>query len=119
MYSFRWGLIFLLAILSAACTHVTQTPKTANTPPVLSVDGYEAFIVKSAQVGQDYRIRVRTPASYATNPNKRYPVVIKIDGQWDFGLLTGAYNCLYFDGQMPETILLVLIGMLRILWCTP
>ncbi|HRH76458.1 MAG TPA: alpha/beta hydrolase-fold protein [Cellvibrionaceae bacterium] len=104
MNLFRFGLLFLVAMLSAACTHVTQTPKTANTPPVLSVDGYEAFIVKSAQVGQDYRIRVRTPASYATNPNKRYPVVIKIDGQWDFGLLTGAYNCLYFDGQMPETI---------------
>lgn len=104
MYSFRCGLIFLLAILSAACTHVTQTPKTANTPPVSSVDGYEAFIIKSALVGQDYRIRVRTPASYATKPNKQYPVVIKIDGQWDFALLTGAYNCLYFDGQMPETI---------------
>ncbi|HNG60646.1 MAG TPA: alpha/beta hydrolase-fold protein, partial [Cellvibrionaceae bacterium] len=79
-------------------------PKSADVSPVLSVDGYEAFIVKSALVGQDYRIRVRTLASYATNLNKRYPVVIKIDGQWDFSLLTSAYNCLYFDGQMPETI---------------
>lgn len=104
MNLFRFGLLFLVAILSVACTQSTQTAKPANDSPGLTVDGYAAFIVKSAIVGQDYRIRVRTPASYAGNPNKRYPVVIKIDGQWDFGLLTGAYNCLYFDGQMPETI---------------
>lgn len=104
MYLFRLELTLLFALLITGCARLGQPPHNTNPALVSVVDGNEVFTVKSAINGQDYRIRVRTPASYATNPNKRYPVVIKIDGQWDFGLLTGAYNCLYFDGQMPETI---------------
>lgn len=102
MLLFRFGLILLLTVFSCGCTQVHKGPK--NAVPVSVVDGNEVFIVHSARIGQDYRIRVRIPAGYANKPHKRFPVVIKIDGQWDFSLLTGAYNCLYYDGQIPETI---------------
>jgi predicted alpha/beta superfamily hydrolase len=103
----NYPFLALLTFFSLLCVGCSAVPQKHIQPSSVSssfVDGNEMFVITSALQSQDYRIRVRTPASYAANPSKQYPIVIKIDGQWDFGLLSGAYNCLYFDGQIPETI---------------
>lgn len=69
------------------------------------MDSTQIFTVYSPSLNQDFRIQVNLPASYGQVPVKRYPVIIKMDGQWDFPLAANAYNGLYFDGQIPETVI--------------
>jgi predicted alpha/beta superfamily hydrolase len=100
------GFLFTLFVLTAGCTSSPRT-KTATPPPAtpVTLDSSEIFHIYSATNKQNYRIRARLPASYVTHPEKDYPVVIKLDGQWDFLLAASAYNCVYFDGQMPEVVM--------------
>ncbi len=70
------------------------------------LESTQIFNIYSKANQQDYRIQVRLPGSYLTNPDKKYPVIIKVDGQWDFPLASSVYNCIYFDGQMPEAIII-------------
>ncbi|HSC66145.1 MAG TPA: alpha/beta hydrolase-fold protein [Cellvibrio sp.] len=79
-------------------------PQEVVTPVVL--ESTQIFNIYSKANQQDYRIQVRLPGSYQSNPAKKYPVIIKVDGQWDFPLASSVYNCIYFDGQMPEAIII-------------
>jgi len=79
------------------------TPEV-NTPVVL--DSTQIFTLYSASLKQTYRIQARLPASYSTSSSKKYPLIIKVDGQWDFPLAASVFNNIYFDGQMPETIVI-------------
>lgn len=101
-------IVFLVAFfaLTAGCTSTPRTEASASAPitPV-TLESSEMFQVYSATNNQHYRIRARLPASYLTDPEKHYPVIIKLDGQWDFLLAASAYNCIYFDGQMPEVVI--------------
>lgn len=100
------GFLFALYALTTACA---SSPRAkVKTPPQatpVTLDSSEIFQIYSATNNQHYRIRARLPASYSTHPDKHYPVVIKLDGQWDFLLAASAYNCVYFDGQMPEVVM--------------
>lgn len=89
----------------AAATYGAEVAKPSLLPPV-ELDSSEIFQIFSPTNNQYYRIRARLPASYATDTQKQYPLIIKLDGQWDFLLAASAYNCVYFDGQMPETVII-------------
>ena len=54
--------------------------------------------------GQEYVLQISLPAGYATS-SKKYPVVYLMDSQWDFPLLTALYGQQYFDGFVPELII--------------
>lgn len=53
---------------------------------------------------QEYVLQVSLPGSYA-NSNKTYPVVYLMDSQWDFPLVTALYGEQYYDGFIPELII--------------
>src|SRR6185437_4289634 len=54
--------------------------------------------------GQEYVLQISLPAGYATS-SKKYPVVYLMDSQWDFPLLTALYGQQYYDGFVPELII--------------
>jgi len=54
--------------------------------------------------GQEYVLQISLPSGYA-NSNKKYPVVYLMDSQWDFPLLTSLYGQQYYDGFVPEMII--------------
>lgn len=54
--------------------------------------------------GQEYVLQISLPAGYASS-TKKYPVVYLMDSQWDFPLLTALYGQQYFDGFIPEVII--------------
>jgi predicted alpha/beta superfamily hydrolase len=58
--------------------------------------------------GRHYALFVGLPVSYATEPNKRYPVVYVTDGYWDFHKLTAIHGPLVYDRYAPEFIV---VGM--------
>lgn len=64
----------------------------------------EVRILPRSSNGRDYTLLVGLPASYATSPTRRYPVVYITDGYWDFHLLAWETGNLVVDGLIPECI---------------
>ena len=54
--------------------------------------------------GRQYALFIGLPVSYATDPNKRYPVVYVTDGYWDFQKVTAIHGPLVYDKYAPEFI---------------
>lgn len=54
--------------------------------------------------GRHYQLHVGLPESYATNPDRRYPVVFVTDGYWDFAKMTAIHGSLVYDQVVPEFI---------------
>jgi predicted alpha/beta superfamily hydrolase len=96
--------LVMLFTFCTACASPTKTQPEQITSVVL--DSSQIFTIYSPTNKQNYRIQARLPGSYQNNPSKKYPVIIKVDGQWDFPLAASVFNNIYFDGQMPETIII-------------
>ncbi len=84
----------LCFLLTAYCQNTTVTI------PGSQVKTFTSTIVKN----QPYALQVSLPASYAKS-NQKYPVVYLMDSQWDFPLVTALYGQQYFDGFIPEVII--------------
>lgn len=95
--------VLLISLFTGAAAADT-TSLSAGGSVVL--DSTQIFTVYSESLKQNYRIQARLPGSYQSNTAKTYPLIIKIDGQWDFPLAASVFNNIYFDGQMPETIVI-------------
>lgn len=71
----------------------------------VSIPGSQTRTINSTIVsGQEYVLQISLPAGYASS-NKKYPVVYLMDSQWDFPLVTALYGQQYFDGFIPEVII--------------
>src|SRR5512147_529982 len=96
------GLLFAQSL--NACTQqaaTTPDPTLSN----VSLPGTEVRQLESAKTGRDYDIYIRPPDDYAKSGDKKYPVLYVLDGQWDFKLLDSIYGGLYYDGFVPEMII--------------
>lgn len=72
--------------------------------PRVDIPGSEVRKLTSSVVaGQEYELDILLPAGYA-NSSKKYPVVYLMDSQWDFPLVKSVYGQQYFDGFIPEII---------------
>ncbi len=79
------------------------TSFSQNNPVV--IPGSQTLIFTSSYVqDQAYALQVSLPASYGKT-NKTYPVVYLMDSQWDFPLVTALYGQQYYDGFIPEVII--------------
>ena len=54
--------------------------------------------------GQNYVLQVSLPSGY-NKSQKKYPVIYLMDSQWDFPLVTALYGQQYYDGFVPEFII--------------
>lgn len=61
-------------------------------------------ITSSLVPGQEYQLHIMLPGGYA-NSNKTYPVVYLMDSQWDFPLVSALYGEQYYDGFIPQMII--------------
>ncbi len=61
-------------------------------------------IISSIIKNQEYVLQISMPAGY-DKTTRKYPVVYLMDSQWDFPLLTALYGQQYFDGFIPELII--------------
>lgn len=55
-------------------------------------------------LGRPLHIYVRLPADYATQPERRYPIVYLLDGDSLFPILGANHLFLTYDDQLPEAI---------------
>lgn len=61
-------------------------------------------ITSSIVEGQEYELQILLPGSYNQNA-KKYPVVYLMDAQWDFPLVKSLYGQQYYDGFIPQLII--------------
>jgi predicted alpha/beta superfamily hydrolase len=99
--------------LLAACTvalSVTipawaQQPATQTGERHFVLENTQIIPVQSQSTGRAHELVVVLPSSYATHPEKRYPVLYYLDAYWDTPLLTATYGNLIYDNQVPEFIM--------------
>ena len=91
--------LFLIAI-AMFISEITIGQSTEVTIPGSQTKTFTSSIVN----GQEYVLQISLPAGYTTS-TKKYPVVYLMDSQWDFPLLTALYGQQYFDGFIPEVII--------------
>jgi predicted alpha/beta superfamily hydrolase len=90
--------IFALLFIAAAVEGQAQFPR-------VDIPGTEVRKITSSIVtGQEYELQIMLPGGYKTS-GKKYPVVYLMDSQWDFPLLKSLYGQQYYDGFIPEMII--------------
>ena len=73
--------------------------------PKVDIPGSEVRKITSSIVkGQEYELHILLPGGYK-NSSKKYPVVYLMDSQWDFPLVKSLYGQHYYDGFIPELII--------------
>lgn len=73
--------------------------------PAVTIPGTEIRKITSAIVtGQEYELQILLPGGYKQS-DKKYPVVYVMDSQWDFPLVKSIYGQQYYDGFIPEVII--------------
>lgn len=70
---------------------------------VFSQKTTETFV--STKLGKSREITIGLPASYEKNPNKQYPILILLDGDYLFDPFFGALNYGAYWDDLPETII--------------
>jgi predicted alpha/beta superfamily hydrolase len=81
--------------------------QVVNAAPEVSIAGTKLLPLKSTITGKDYNLYISLPAGYG-DTSKTFPVVYLIDAQWDFTLVQAIYGEQYYDGFIPE---LVIVGI--------
>ena len=72
--------------------------------PRVDIPGSEVRKITSSIVaGQEYELQILLPGSHKIS-NKKYPVVYLMDSQWDFPMVKSLYGQHYYDGFIPELI---------------
>jgi len=92
----------VFALLSALISYASMA-RAEGKPFVLAnsiVHKVESFIVPN----QIYDVQIALPSDYQSSPDKEYPIVVVLDGQWNFTLVAAITGSLAFDGMMPEAI---------------
>lgn len=62
-------------------------------------------LIKSSKLGETREIIVSLPSSYETSPNKRYPILLLLDGDYLFDPFQGALKYGEYWDDLPETII--------------
>jgi len=96
--------LFVATWLGGCAEHTQAQTEGASYPP-LSLPDTEVRSLKSTITGREYDLYIRFPASYDENAGQKYPVLYSLDGQWDFKMLDSIYGGLYYDGFVPEMLI--------------
>src|SRR6187549_247994 len=72
-------------------------------PEVTIPGSHTRYITSSIVTGQEYELQILLPSGYEGS-TKKYPVVYVMDSQWDFPLVKCIYGEQYYDGFIPEII---------------
>ena len=89
--------------ISTAAPAPVATPNAE--PRHFELSGTEVRAMSSKLTGKDYELLIDVPPSFSKEPNRRYPVLFLLDGQWDFALLRALSGGLRYDRVMPEMII--------------
>ena len=55
-------------------------------------------------VGHEYTLDIALPDSFQADQNTRFPVILVLDGQWNFPLVDNVADALFYDGLIPQPV---------------
>lgn len=111
MKIFGLAVIFLTAVLASACTESADAQSQADVtqaqgaPYVLK--GTQVWSVPDPVSARDYEVFVSLPASYETNPDRRYPVLYVTDADYAFPIIRQVARRVNLEGPVIEEFILV------------
>lgn len=74
-------------------------------PKRVTLDYTEIVPLESEETGRKYELWIALPPSYAAEPERHYPTLYLLDGQWDFTLVRSLAGGLLFDQAAPEFLI--------------
>jgi predicted alpha/beta superfamily hydrolase len=92
--------LLVLAVVAMPALSAEKKPAL----PGYVIPGSEIRTLPVNAAGRHYALFIGLPASYASEPHKRYPVVYVTDGYWDFQKITAIHGALVYDKYAPEFI---------------
>lgn len=104
-----------IAVLVGACTERTeaQTAKTASAAPASAegapyvLHGTQVWSVPDPVSGRGYKVFVSLPASYGTEPQRRYPTLYVTDADYAFPILRQMARRINLNGPVIQEFILV------------
>jgi predicted alpha/beta superfamily hydrolase len=96
--------VFVSALLFGVGHSQGKTPNVRTPFPPVPILGTELRSITSSVVGQEYDLYINLPRGYQ-DTSKRFPVLYLLDGQWDFQLASALFGEQYYDGFVPEIII--------------
>lgn len=77
--------------------------------PLATIQATDERIVKAIAVDQEYVISVALPYYYHENPDRTYPVIYVLDGNWYFGMVVDMVRIMNtrapFCNELPDAII--------------
>ncbi len=64
--------------------------------------------IESSNLSEQRTVVVQLPKSYQTHPNKRYPVIYRLDGAGNLPLINAVLERLQQNDQAPEVIVVAI-----------
>ncbi len=77
----------------------------ADSFPPFAIRNSETRVLAPSANGRHYQLSVALPASYASQPERRYPVLYVTDAYWDFPTVQTSYANIVYDRTVPEFII--------------
>lgn len=96
------SLLLVAAATLSTATFAAETP--APSFPADKIPNSELRVLPRSPSGRQYQLHIGLPASYGTQPNKRYPVVYVTDGYWHLMMVSPIESGLVHDKYSPEFI---------------
>ena len=90
-------LFCFLLLVSVACSLYAQV----DVP--VSIPGTQLLKMRSSILDEDFSLLVQFPRFYE-DTSRTFPAVYLLDGQWDFPLVNGLTGGQYYDGFIPEAM---------------
>jgi predicted alpha/beta superfamily hydrolase len=94
----------MTCVLVSAFAAIPALSAETTPPPPYSIPRSEVRTLPVNAAGRHYALFIHLPASYAAEPNRRYPVVFVTDGYWDFMKIVAIGGALSYDKYAPEYI---------------
>lgn len=96
-------LLVCLALLLPCASHAAST-NNRQVLPAYALPRTEVITIHSKITGQDYRIYVSVPSSYAKEPERRYPAVFTLDADYSFAIARNIVEHLGDRRRIRETL---------------
>lgn len=101
MYKLLPGSLLLLILTVMPLVHAAENRR-------FTIDNTRYLSFNSKETGHQHEAIVVLPDSYATSPDRKYPILYFLDAHWDLPLLTAIYGNLRYDNVIPE---MIMVGM--------
>ena len=96
--------LLLLLPMTMLPTDEASAQAAPKYPPHV-IGGSELRVLPPSADGRRYQLHVQVPASFASEPQRRYPVLYVTDAYWDFPTVVVSYHNMVYDKVLPEFII--------------